>query len=162
MAPNEARVRPAELVEEIVRAVRSVDFLISEVQTGWARELGLTVPQWNMLIIIAEAHERGGLQVKSVAEALRVNASFIVNQSRPLEELGLIRRKRSNTDKRIVYLSATPKAFKELARLQESRDAVTASIKKEMGEAATLHTIELLRQLERSLTRCRARLQIED
>ena len=100
--------------------------------------------------------------MKSIAEALRVNASFIVTQSRPLEELGLIRRKSSITDKRIVYLSATSKALKELARLQNSRDTVTESIKREMGDAATLHTIELLRQLERSLARCRARLQIED
>ncbi|MBY9039553.1 hypothetical protein K7461_29685, partial [Pseudomonas fluorescens] len=68
----------------------------------------------------------------------------------------------SSTDKRIVYLCATPKALKELAGLQESRDAVTASIKKEMGEAATLHTIELLQQLERCIARCRVRLQIEE
>ncbi|RXH25309.1 MULTISPECIES: MarR family transcriptional regulator [Bradyrhizobium] len=162
MASNEAWARAPELVEQIVRAVRSVDFLISEVQTGWASAMGLTVSQWNMLVIIAEAHERSGLQVKSVAETLRVNASFIVRQSRPLEDLGLIRRKSSNTDKRVVYLSATPKALKELARLQESRDSVCAAIKKEMGEATTLHTIELLQQLERSLARCRARLQIAD
>ncbi|KQT22788.1 hypothetical protein ASG57_26295 [Bradyrhizobium sp. Leaf396] len=162
MAPNEARARPPELVEQIVRAVRSVDVLISKVQTAWASKMGLTVPQWNMLVVIAEAHQCGGLQVKSVAEALRVNGSFIVNQSRPLEELGLIRRKSSSTDKRLVYLSATPKALKDLAGIQSSRDAVTASIKKEMGEAATLHTIELLQQLERCIGRCRVRLQIED
>ena len=162
MASNEARAPPPQLVEQIVRAVRSVDSLISKVQTAWASALGLTVPQWNILVIVAEAHERGGLQVKSVAEVLRVNGSFIVNQSRPLEDLGLIRRKSSSTDKRVVYLIATPKALKELARLQESRDAVTASIKNEMGEAATLHTIELLQQLERCIARCRLRLQIED
>lgn len=151
-----------EVVEQIVRVVRSLDFLISEVQAKWASALSLTVPQWNMFVIVAEAHEQGGLPVKSVAEAMRVNPSFVVNQSRPLEQLGLIRRKNSSTDKRLVYLSVTPKGLKELGALDESRSAIRAAIKKEMGEAATLHTIELLQQLERCFARCRLRLQIDE
>ncbi|MBP0116391.1 MarR family winged helix-turn-helix transcriptional regulator [Bradyrhizobium vignae] len=151
-----------ELVEQIVRALRSLDFLISDVQAVWASALKLTVPQWNILATIAEAHEQGGLPVKSVAEALRVYPSFIVNQSRPLEDRGFIKRNSSSSDKRVVYLSVTPKALKELSRLAESRDAATAAIKKEMGEAAVLHTLELLQQLERCFARCRLRLQVED
>jgi DNA-binding MarR family transcriptional regulator len=151
-----------EVIEQIVRVVRSLDFLISEVQAKWASALSLTVPQWNMFVIVAESHEHGGLPVKSVAEAMRVNSSFVVNQSRPLEQLGLIRRKNSSTDKRLVYLSVTPKGLKELGALDESRSAIRAAIKKEMGEAATLHTIELLQQLERCFARCRLRLQIDE
>lgn len=151
-----------EVVEQIVRVVRSLDFLISEVQAKWASALSLTVPQWNMFVIVAESHEHGGLPVKSVAEAMRVNSSFVVNQSRPLEQLGLIRRKNSSTDKRLVYLSVTPKGLKELGALDESRSNIRAAIKKEMGEAATLHTIELLQQLERCFARCRLRLQIDE
>lgn len=151
-----------EVVEQIVRVVRSLDFLISEVQAKWASALSLTVPQWNMFVIVAEAHEHGGLPVKSVAEAMRVNSSFVVNQSRPLEQLGLIRRKNSSTDKRLVYLSVTPKGLKELGALDESRSVIRAALKKEMGEAATLHTIELLQQLERCFARCRLRLQIDE
>jgi DNA-binding MarR family transcriptional regulator len=124
--------------------------------------LKLTVPQWNILVTIADADDTVGLPVKSVAEALRVNSSFIVHQSRPLEVLGLVRRAGSSTDKRLVYLSATPKARRELGRLAESRAAVSASIKEEVGEAATLHTVELLKELERSLLRCRLRLEIEE
>jgi DNA-binding MarR family transcriptional regulator len=163
MAHDQARQpQQPEVVGQIVRVVRSLDFLISEVQAKWASALNLTVPQWNMLVIIAEASEQGGLPVKSVAEALRVNASFVVNQSRPLEELGLIRRRASNTDKRVVYLSVTPKALKEMGALEHSRNGITAAIKKEMGEAATFHTIELLKQLERCFARCRVRLQSEE
>lgn len=162
MARDQSDHRGPEVVEQIVRVVRSLDFLISDVQAVWASALKLTVPQWNMLVVIAEAHEQGGLPVKSVADALRVNPSFIVHQSRPLEDLGLIRRKGSSTDKRVVYLSITPKGVRELGNLANSRDAVSASINKEMGGAATLHTIELLQQLERCLERCRLRLQIKD
>lgn len=133
MAHDQSDPRGTEVVGQIVRVVRSLDCLISEVQAVWASKLKLTVPQWNILVIIAEAHEQGGLPVKSVAEALRVNPSFIVHQSRPLEDLGFIRRKGSSTDKRVVYLSITPKGLKELNGLTESRDAVGAAIKKEMG-----------------------------
>lgn len=164
MAPDQSdHARRPEVIGQIVRVIRSLDFSISEVQAVWARKLGLSVPQWNILITIAEAHEQGGLPVKAVAEAVRVNPSFIVHQSRPLEDLGLIRRKKgSSTDKRAVYLTTTPKALKELGGLTKSRDAVGAAIRKEMGEAATLHTVELLQQLDRCLERCRLRLQIED
>ena len=162
MAHDQSDPRGTEVVGQIVRVVRSLDCSISEVQAVWASKLKLTVPQWNILVIIAEAHEQGGLPVKSVAKALRVNPSFIVHQSRPLEDLGFIRRKGSSTDKRVVYLSITPKGLKELNGLTKSRDAVGAAIKKKMGEAATLHTVELLQQLNRCFERCRLRLQIED
>ena len=154
--------RRQDVVDEIMRAIRSVDCLVSDVQAVWAAALKLTVPQWNILVTIADADDTVGLPVKSVAEALRVNSSFIVHQSRQLEVLGLVQRAGSSTDKRLVYLSTTPKARRELGRLAESRAAVSASIKEEVGEAATLHTVELLKELERSLLRCRLRLEIEE
>jgi DNA-binding MarR family transcriptional regulator len=150
-----------DVVEQIVRALTSVDCLISDVQAVWASALKLSVPQWKILVTIADADDKVGIPVKSVAEALRVNPSFIVHQSRPLEDLGLIQRTGSSTDKRVVYLSATAKARRELGRLAESRAGISASIKDEVGEAATLHTIELLKELERCLLRCRLRLQID-
>lgn len=156
------RPRPADVVEQIIRVLRSLDFSISNVQAVWAKALKLTVPQWNILTTIADANEKVGLPVKAVAAALRVNSSFIVHQSRPLEERGFIRRTGSTSDKRVVYLSITPSALRELGRVAESRRAVSTSIKEEMGEAATLHTIELLEDFERCLVRCRLRLQIED
>ena len=154
--------RAPDLVDQIVRVLRSLDFLISDVQAVWASRLKLTVPQWNILMLIADAQEQGGLSVKSVADGLQVNPSFIVLQSKPLESRGLIQRKTSTKDKRYVYLSLTPKAIKELRHLAASRQAVSSAIKKEMGEAATLHTIELMRQLERCMDRCHRRLQIEE
>ncbi|WP_454650656.1 MarR family winged helix-turn-helix transcriptional regulator [Bradyrhizobium liaoningense] len=151
-----------DVVGPLVKVVRSIDVLISEVQAVWASAMGLSVPQWNILVTIAEAQQQDGLSVKAVADALRVNPSFIVHQSRPLEDRGFIRRKTSSADKRYVYLTITPKALKELSHLAKSRGVVSAAIKKEMGEAATLHTIELLQQLERCLARCRLVVQINE
>ncbi|MCK1437549.1 MarR family transcriptional regulator [Bradyrhizobium sp. 15] len=150
------------MVQQLVQVLRSVDCLISDVQGVWASALNLSVPQWNILVTIADAEDKRGMPVKSVAEALRVNSSFIVHQSRPLEALGLVQRTSSSTDKRIVYLSITPKARRELGELAQSRSAVSASIKQEVGEAAMAHTVELLKDVERCLLRCRLRLEIED
>jgi DNA-binding MarR family transcriptional regulator len=123
--------RQQDVVEQIVRVLRALDCSISDVQAIWASELKLSVPQWNILVTIAGADDDVGISVKSVAEALRVNPSFIVHQSRPLEARGFIQRTGSSNDKRVVYLSITP-------------NAVSVSIRKEVGEAATLHAIELL------------------
>ncbi|MGY4290376.1 hypothetical protein ACVWXO_009642 [Bradyrhizobium sp. LM2.7] len=62
-----------DIVRQIVRVLRSLDFLISDVQAVWASALKLSVPQWNILVTIADADDKGGISVKSVAEALRVN-----------------------------------------------------------------------------------------
>jgi DNA-binding MarR family transcriptional regulator len=153
--------RPA-VVDQLTRVLRSVHALIGDVQATWANALGLTVPQWNILVTIADAEDPVGISVKTVASALNVNPSFVVHQSRPLEDLAFIRRTGSDTDKRVVYLSITPKARKALSHVAKSRDAVSASIKEGMGEAATLHTIELLQSLERCLARCRLRLQLDE
>ena len=149
-----------DLVGSLVKLVRSLHFLISEIQAVWASRMELSVPQWNILVTIAEAPD--GLSVKAVADALGVNPSFVVHQSRPLEDRGLIQRKTSSADRRYVYLRITPNALKELSHLAKSRGAVTEAIAKEMGEAATLHTIQLLQQLERCLARCRILLEIND
>jgi hypothetical protein len=74
--------RQQDVVEQIVRVLRALDCSISDVQAIWASELKLSVPQWNILVTIAGADDDVGISVKSVAEALRVNPSFIVHQSR--------------------------------------------------------------------------------
>jgi DNA-binding MarR family transcriptional regulator len=153
--------RPA-VVEQLTRVLRSLEVLLGDVQATWAKALELTVPQWNILVTVADADNKVGMSVKSVAEALKVNPSFVVHQSRPLEARGFIQRIGSSTDKRIVYLTITPKALRQLGHLAESRSAVDASIKRELGETGTQRTILSLNDLEQCLLRCRLRVQLDE
>ena len=153
--------RPAAL-EKMSRLVRLLSFAITDVQTVWADKLRLSVPQWNILAVISEFDDDVGISVKSVAELLRTEATFITVQSKTLAARGLLQRRSRNADKRLVHLSLTPKAREQLDLLAEKRSAVDALIKQEYGEVGTLRVIELLEDVEDCLRRCRKRLQLDE
>lgn len=154
-------LRPAAS-EQISRLVRSISASIGEVRATWAGKLQLSVPQLNMLVIISDADDKAGMAVKSVAELLGVERTFVTAQSKSLAARGLLQKRSSRTDKRIVYLSLTPKARKQLDGLAETRNAFNVSIKQAFGEVGTLRTIELLKDLDTCILRCRLRLQLDD
>ncbi|MCK1421859.1 MarR family transcriptional regulator [Bradyrhizobium sp. 180] len=154
-------LRPAAS-EQISRLVRSISASLGEVQATWAGKLQLSVPQLNMLLIISDADDKAGMSVKTVAELLGVESTFVTAQSKTLVARGLLEKRSSRTDKRMIYLSLTPKARKQLDDLTETRNAFDASIKRAFGEIGTLRTIELLKDLDNCILRCRLRLQLEE
>lgn len=154
-------LRPAAS-EQISRLVRSISASIGQVQATWAGKLQLSAPQLNILIIISEADDEEGMSVKSVAELLQVKGTFVTAQSKALAARGLLQKRSSRTDKRMVYLLLTPKARKQLDSLTETRNAFDASIKQAFGDIGTLRTIELLKDLNNCILRGRLRLQLEE
>lgn len=153
--------RPAAS-EQISRLVRSISASLGDIQATWAGKLQLSVPQLNMLVIISDVDKKPGMSVKTVAELLAVEGTFVTAQSKTLVARGLLQKRSSRTDKRMVYLSLTPKARKQLDDLKETRNAFDASIKQAFGEIGTLRTIELLKDLDNCILRCRLRLQLEE
>ncbi|MCK1546954.1 MarR family transcriptional regulator [Bradyrhizobium sp. 160] len=115
-----------------------------------------------MLLIISDADDKAGMSVKSVAELLGIESTYVTAQSKTLVGRGLLQKRNSHTDKRMIYLSLTPKARKQLEQLAQTRNTLDTSIKREFGEVGTLRTIELLQDLQNCLLRCRLRLRLEE
>ncbi len=78
----------------------------------------LTMPQIKVLIILAH---KGKLKVSSIAKILNVktpNITFILDH---LNERGLIKRKRSQDDRRLVQVSLTEKASRLIDKLYQAK-----------------------------------------
>jgi DNA-binding MarR family transcriptional regulator len=71
-----------------------------------------------MVFALRDFDDQGaGLRVKEVATLLSVDATFVTTQSKLLEANGFINRNASSEDGRVVRLSLTDKALKQLADL---------------------------------------------
>lgn len=86
-----------------------IDFAarLQSIRESLARRMGVTPPQYN--ILMALAHHRGDdkVTVTDLAGRLRVSVPFIVTETRRLGEAGLLRRAPDLNDRRRVYLELT-------------------------------------------------------
>lgn len=159
--PREEARGPAAFVQ-LSRLVRSLSASLADVQALWAGKLQLSVPQWSILVVLSDVDNGLGMPVKSIAELLRVERPFVTAQCKTLSDEGLLQKRKSRTDKRVVYVSLSPKGRKHLDQLAETRAAVDDAIKRAFGEVGTSRAIELLQDLDNCLLRCHLRLQLEE
>lgn len=95
------------LVEERLRQVRA--FL--------GRRIGLTGPQYTLLITVAYLQGATGITVQSLARNLRVTSAFITGESRRLIERGLLAKRPNPHDSRSTLLSVTAAGRRRIAGL---------------------------------------------
>lgn len=73
-----------------------------------ARRLGVTSPQYNMLMVIAQYEGSAGLTVSDVAAHLHVSNTFVTTEIKKLERAGLVAKEANPLDARSVLLRLTP------------------------------------------------------
>jgi DNA-binding MarR family transcriptional regulator len=109
-------------------------------------ELGLTYPQYLVMLVLWESEPRG---VKELGEELGLDSGTLSPLLKRLESLGLVERRRSGEDERRVAIHATP-AGRELS-------SKAGAIPQRLAEAAGLSVTEL-DQLRDTLGRLTAAL----
>ncbi|WP_373852057.1 MarR family winged helix-turn-helix transcriptional regulator [Bradyrhizobium sp.] len=111
-----------DAAERLAWEIVSTSVRLDELRSIWAKMIGITGPQWMIMTVLANAEDRSvGLPVGAVSRALRVDQSFVVTQSKLLEKKNLVRRKSSTEDARVVNLSLTEHAKKQMANLSAQR-----------------------------------------
>jgi DNA-binding MarR family transcriptional regulator len=109
------------------------------------REYGLTPSQYNVLRILRG--EGGPLPCLEIADRLIAVVPGITGLIDRLEGLGLVTRERSTEDRRVVYVTITPKALDLLARLDEP---VKALHRRLLGHLTAAELADLIRLLEKA------------
>ena len=109
-------------------------------------ELGLTYPQYLVMLVLWENEPRG---VKELGEELGLDSGTLSPLLKRLESLGLVERRRSGEDERRVAIHLTA-AGRELS-------SKAGALPKRLAEAAGL-TAEELDQLHNTLARLTAAL----
>jgi DNA-binding MarR family transcriptional regulator len=108
-----------EVSVAILRAAAKVTGELDELLT----EYGLSEPQFNTLRILRGAG-RKGLPTQQIAERLITRQPDITRLVDRLIDAGLVRRRRCEEDRRVVYVELTPAGRKLLARLDGPVDAL--------------------------------------
>lgn len=90
-----------------------------------ARRIGVSRPQWQVLIVLARSE---GINQAALAERLEVETISVARMVDRLEEAGLVERRPDPADRRAWRLFLKPAAHPLLAELQ----AVAAEVRAEM------------------------------
>lgn len=141
-----------DIVSQVVWDIASINVHIDEIRQFWAKEIGISGPQWMILMAIGDLDRGNGVSVKDVSAMLHVDPSFVTTQSKMLEKNGFMRRVPSTEDARVVLMSLSDKAGKKLALLSSRRDNLTAFVFSGYDEAA-------LRDISDQLSALKSRLE---
>ncbi|MCK1293436.1 MarR family transcriptional regulator [Bradyrhizobium sp. 30] len=99
-----------------------------EIHNSWAQLLGITEPQWLMLMAIGELDEGRGVSGIAVAKKLRIYPTYVDAQTRQLEKIGFLTRETSSDDARYLRITLTEDARAELRKLSAKRQALNSTM----------------------------------
>jgi MarR family transcriptional regulator, organic hydroperoxide resistance regulator len=129
-----AALKNQAAVGRFIWAVTAIGVHLEDLRHFWAKALGISGPQWMILMALADIVENGGAPVNVVSKRLLVDSSFVTTQSKILEKKGFLRRQASEEDGRIVRLSLTEKTCRHLAELAAKQEAVNQFVFGELGD----------------------------
>jgi DNA-binding MarR family transcriptional regulator len=115
------------LVRQFIWDVISINTHLEEIRSSWARTLDISCPQWLILMAVNDLDQGKGISVRDVSTKLHVDPSFVTTQTKSLEKHGFMRRVASKEDARVVLMSLTDKAYKQIANLY-SRQVVADNL----------------------------------
>lgn len=102
-----AKMKPGEMptIEtQLCFALYSASRATIDIYRPWLDELGITYPQYLVLLIL---WERGSCSVKQIGDLLHLDSGTLSPLLKRLEAAGFIRRQRRSEDERVVDISLT-------------------------------------------------------
>src|SRR5436189_6412180 len=127
-------VKNQDTIRRFTWEIASINVHLQEIRYFWAKALGVSGPQWMILMALADLDQGEGVPVKVVSKMLHVDPSFVTTQSKMLEKKGFMRRKTSADDARVVQMSLTDKAYKHIAGLASQQEELNSFIFAEFND----------------------------
>jgi MarR family transcriptional regulator, organic hydroperoxide resistance regulator len=97
----------------------TVSARMEDVRRHLGNRIGLTGPQYSLMMAVAELQGNDGVSVGRVAEYLHVTGTFVTTESGKLSEKGFLEKYTNVHDRRSSLLSIAPKGEKALHSLFE-------------------------------------------
>jgi MarR family transcriptional regulator, organic hydroperoxide resistance regulator len=127
-----------------------------------ARRLGVSGPQYSILMAIARLQDRHGVRVGGVAKALHVTSAFIATETGRLARLGLLSKSPNPKDRRGILLALTPRGQAALVKLGPEIRAVNDDFFKPLDHAGFQALASTAAALVESSSRVERRLRVMD
>jgi MarR family transcriptional regulator, organic hydroperoxide resistance regulator len=158
---NKPNVGNQDLIKRVGWEIASISVYLDELRRFWAKALGISGPQWMILMALSDLDKDDGVPVNVVSKMLHVDPSFVTTQSKLLEKKGLLRRKPSPTDARVVRMSLTDKTYKHLANLTAQQEAVDTFIFEEFAAGELADFTAKLTALKNRLEKARLKIALD-
>ncbi len=113
-------------------------------------QIDLTFPQALVLSVLGE---EGPIPISTLAERTGSANSTVSGIVDRLERLGLAKRERSKTDRRVIYVEATPKYKELMSRAETSVSGCFSSLLSDVPEEDRALIRTALQKLDDALTR---------
>ena len=123
-----------DIARQFAWEIAAINVHLQEIRYFWAKALGVSGPQWMILMALADLDQGEGVPVKVVSKMLHVDPSFVTTQSKMLEKKGFMRRKTSGDDARVVQMSLTDKTYKHIASLASQQEELNNFIFAEFSD----------------------------
>jgi len=153
--------RNLDIIKRFTWEISSINIHLEELRQFWARTLGISGPQWMILMAISDLDKNEGVPVNVVSKLLHVDPSFITTQSKLLEKKGLLRRRPSPTDARVVQMSLTDKTQKHVASLSEQYRKFREFVFEEFDESELGEFTAKLEALKNRLEKACVRIALD-
>ncbi|WP_398481589.1 MarR family winged helix-turn-helix transcriptional regulator [Tardiphaga sp.] len=160
-AYDDSNGKNQEVVRQFLWDIASINVHLEEIRHFWARELGISGPQWMILMAVGDLDTGNGVPVKDVSAMLHVDPSFVTTQSKLLEKNGFMRRVPSRQDARVVLMSLSDKASKKIAMLASRRDTLSDFVLADFDNEALQDITSQLNKLKSRLQKAAVMLSVE-
>ncbi|MRG91517.1 MarR family winged helix-turn-helix transcriptional regulator [Polyangium spumosum] len=140
---------PPDTKPEVDAIVETIIYLYTEsrrLTKGMAAQFGLTGPQ---LTVIKLLEELGDLSLSSLSERIRAQNSTVTGIIDRMEREGLVKRERSTTDRRVVYIRLSEKGEKLAREIQVEPMEIFRSALTVLSEDDLGHLLRILTKLQK-------------
>jgi DNA-binding MarR family transcriptional regulator len=97
---------------------------LEAIREGYGQIVGVTGPQYSILISIAHLSRCGNVSIGTVADHLHLSGSFVTTETNKLMELGLLKKETDPADRRRVILRLTSKSWDQFCKLAKIQSVV--------------------------------------
>jgi DNA-binding MarR family transcriptional regulator len=158
---DESAKKDQEAVRRFSWEIASISAHLEELRQFWAKTLGISGPQWMIVVALADHDQGDGVAVNVVSKLLHVDPSFVTTQSKLLEKKGFVRRKTAAEDARIVKMSLTDKTSKHLANLASQQESLNEFIFAEFGDRELADLTSKLAAVKRRLEKATLKVVVD-
>jgi MarR family transcriptional regulator, organic hydroperoxide resistance regulator len=155
---GESAKKDQDVIRRFSWEIASIGVYLEELRQFWAKTLGISGPQWMIIVALADHDQGDGVAVNVVSKLLHVDPSFVTTQSKLLEKKGFVRRKTAVEDARIVKMSLTDKTTKHLANLASQQEALNQFIFGEFEDSDMADLTGKLAAIKRRLEKARLKV----
>jgi len=147
---------------QLVYDLLTVSVRMEAVREHLARRLGVSGPQYSILMAITRLQGPHGVRVGAIAKALHVTSAFIATETGRLARLGLVSKNPNPNDRRGVLLAVTAKGEAALNKLGPEIRAVNDDFFKPLDRGAFLALASAAAVLVESSSKIERRLRLMD